>query len=134
MSGVVILGLAALSAWLAINIAIDCGRGSDLGQALPGVIAGYAAVRAEALSSISFSRASFVHCCALRRRNLRSSSSLVRAAYHSHWRACSKHSAIVGDMTRSPACPPNVVREHYGCMASSLTFGKASLEAGLVSA
>ena len=29
---------------------------------------------------------------------MRSSSSLVRAAYHSHWRACSKHSAIVGDM------------------------------------
>ena len=32
---------------------------------------------------------------------MRSPSSLVRAAYHSHWRACSKHSSTVGDMTRS---------------------------------
>jgi hypothetical protein len=33
MSGVAILGLAALSAWLAVNIA-GCGRGGDLEQAL----------------------------------------------------------------------------------------------------
>jgi hypothetical protein len=70
-------------------------------QSMLGVyFCGYAAVGGEALSSISFSRASFVHCCALQRRNLRSASSLVRAAYRSHSRACSKHSAIVDDMTR----------------------------------
>jgi hypothetical protein len=68
-----------------------CARGYSL-------FGGYAAVRTEALSSISFSRASFVHCCALRRRKLRSALLLVRAAYHSHWRARSKHSAMVGDI------------------------------------
>jgi hypothetical protein len=70
----------------------------------------YAAVFAAA--SRSFSWASLFHSCARQRRNLRSRSSLVRAAYHSHWRACSKHSAMVGDMARSPACLPEVVREH----------------------
>jgi hypothetical protein len=49
-------------------------------------LATYAAARAEARTSISFSAASFVHCFAFRRRNLRSCSSWVRAAYHSHWR------------------------------------------------
>ena len=58
----------------------------------------YAAARGMGLSSSSFSRASFAQCFAFRRRNLRSSSSFVRAAYHLHWRACSKHSAIVSDM------------------------------------
>jgi hypothetical protein len=43
----------------------------------------YAAVRRETLSSIYFCWASFVHCCALRIRNLRSPSSLARAACHS---------------------------------------------------
>ena len=66
-------------------------------------LATYAAGRAEALVSSSFSRARFIHCSALQRRNLRSASLLVRAAYHSHWRACSKHSVTVGDMTRPPA-------------------------------
>jgi hypothetical protein len=54
--------------------------------------------RAEARISSSFLMASLVHSLAFRRRNLRSCSSLVRAAYHSHWRARSKHSAIVGDI------------------------------------
>jgi hypothetical protein len=93
-----------------------------------GLFRGYAAVRAEALSSISFSWASFVHRCALQRRNLRSPSSFVRAAYRSHWRACSKHSATVGDMTRSPhTCHVDVVREHYRYVAGSLMFGKTSI-------
>ena len=58
----------------------------------------YAAACAAARISSSFLIASFVHSLAFRRRNLRSCSSLVRAAYHSHWRACSKHSAMVGDI------------------------------------
>ena len=58
---------------------------------------GYAAARPARISS-SFLIASFVQSLAFRRRNLRSPSSLVRAAYHSHWRACSKHSSMVGDM------------------------------------
>jgi hypothetical protein len=47
---------------------------------------------------LSRSRASFLQCLAMRSRNLRSSSSLVCAAYHSDWRACSRHSVTVGDM------------------------------------
>jgi hypothetical protein len=35
---------------------------------------------------------------------LRSSLSFVRAAYHSHCRACSKHSSMVGDMDLSSGC------------------------------
>src|SRR3984957_10571438 len=61
-------------------------------------LATYAAARAEARISNSFLVASFVQCFAFRSRNLRSCSSLVRAAYHSHCRACSKHSAMVGDI------------------------------------
>jgi hypothetical protein len=53
-----------------------------------------------------------------------SASSPVRAAYHSHWRACSKHSAMVVDMTQSPAFPLDIVRVHYRHVAKSLTFGK----------
>ena len=56
------------------------------------------AARAEARISNSFLVASFVQCFAFRSKNFRSFSSLVRAAYHSHCLACSKHSAIVGDM------------------------------------
>ena len=58
----------------------------------------YAAARAEARISSSFLIASFVQSLDFRRRNLRFPSSLVRAAYHSHWRARSKHSSMVGDM------------------------------------
>jgi hypothetical protein len=46
----------------------------------------YAAARADA----PFSAASLHQCFAIRRRNLRS---LHRLCEHSHWRACSKHSA-----------------------------------------
>src|SRR6476659_11178151 len=71
-------------------------------------LATYAAARAEALISSSFLIASFVQSLAFRSRNLRSCSSWVRAAYHSHWRTSSKHSAMV-DMVFSdhdPALSP----------------------------
>ena len=55
--------------------------------------------------SVSFSPASFVQFFAIRRKNLRSSSSFVRAAYHSHSRARSKHSVMVGDMVYLQPCP-----------------------------
>jgi hypothetical protein len=75
-------------------------------QAFSNLARPYAAARAEARISSSFLFASFVHSFAFRRRNLRSCSSWVRAAYHSHWRTCSKHSAMV-DM---------VVSDHGPCL------------------
>ena len=65
----------------------------------------YAAAFAAARISSSFLTASFVHSFAFRRRNSRSSLSFVRAAYHSHCRACSKHSSMVGDMDASDHDP-----------------------------
>ena len=84
----------------------NSGRGADrtsvqaatfctIGCARPHV-----AVFAAARISSSFLKASFLQSFAFRRRNSRSFSSPVRAAYHSHWQACSKHSAMVGEMRR----------------------------------
>jgi hypothetical protein len=113
----------------------NSGRGADrtsvqaatfctIGCARPHV-----AVFAAARISSSFLKASFLQSFAFRRRNSRSFSSPVRAAYHSHWQACSKHSAMVGEMvyllprpclilvlTRQPACPALVAQWRHAAI------------------